>query len=295
MSSLSGSGAAVAVLSIQSHVAYGHVGNAAAAFLLQRLGFEVWPVMTVQLSNHTGYDGWRGRAFSAEEVREVLRGIAERGVLADCQAVLSGYLGDPAVGDVILEALAEVRAANPAALYCCDPVMGDQGRGLYVREAVPAFFRDRAVPAADLMTPNLFELAQLTGRRIESLEDALDAARGLLRRGPEVLLVTSLRHPEAAYDEIGMLAVTEAAAFHVATPRLPLDPAPNGAGDSVAALFLGYLLQGCAVEDALANAAAAIFAILGETGNAESRELRLVDAQEALVEPEVTFDVAQIG
>ncbi len=285
----------MAILSIQSHVAYGHVGNAAAVFLLQRLGFEVWPVMTVQLSNHRGYDSSRGRAFSAGEIRQVIRGIAERGVLADCQAVLSGYLGEPAVGDVILEALAEVRAANPKALFCCDPVMGDLGRGLYVDEAVPGFFRDRAVPAADILTPNLFELAQLTGRRIEGLDHALAAARGLLQHGPKTVLVTSLRHPEAAYDEIGMLAVTADAAYRVATPRLPLDPAPNGAGDSVAALFLGHLLRGCAVEDALANAAANIFAILTETGRAETRELQLVAAQDALLEPDVTFKVEAIG
>ncbi len=285
----------MAILSIQSHVAYGHVGNAAAVFLLQRLGFEVWPVMTVQLSNHRGYESSRGRAFPAEEIREVIRGIAERGVLADCEAVLSGYLGEPAVGDVILEALTEVRAANPAALFCCDPVMGDLGRGLYVEEAVPDFFRERAVPAADILTPNLFELAQLTGRRIEGLEEALAAARSLLQQGPKTVLVTSLRHPESAYDEIGMLAVTSDAAHYVATPRLQLDPAPNGAGDSVAALFLGHLLRGCAVEDALANAAADIFAILTETGRAESRELQLVAAQDALLEPEVTFKVKAIG
>ncbi len=285
----------MAILSIQSHVAYGHVGNAAAVFLLQRLGFEVWPVMTVQLSNHRGYESSRGRAFPAEEIREVIRGIAERGVLADCEAVLSGYLGDPAVGEVILEALAEVRAANPEALFCCDPVMGDLGRGLYVDEAVPRFFRDRALPAADIMTPNLFELSQLTGQRIESLEDTLAAARNLQQGGPKTVLVTSLRHPESAYDEIGMLAVTADAAFRVATPRLPLDPAPNGAGDSVAALFLAHLLKDCTVEDALANAAAGIFAILSTTEAAESRELRLIDAQAALLAPKVTFEVERLG
>ena len=209
--------------------------------------------------------------------------------------MLSGYLGDPAVGEVVLEAVAEVRAANPKALFCCDPVMGDQGRGLYVDEAVPGFFRGRAVPAADILTPNLFELSQLTGRRIENLEDTLAAARDLLQRGPRILLVTSLRHPESAYDEIGMLAVTDEGAFRVATPRLPLDPAPNGAGDSVAALFLAHLLKDCAVEDALANAAAGIFAILSKTEAAESRELQLVAAQEALLKPAVTFEVEAIG
>ena len=284
----------MAVLSIQSHVAYGRVGNAAATFLLQRLGLEVWPVMTVQLSNHTGYETARGQVFPAGQLREVLRGIAERGVFADCQAVLSGYLGDPAVGEALLEALEEVRAVNPDALYCCDPVMGDRGRGLYVREELPAFFRERALPAADILTPNLFELEQLSGRRAESLEDTLAAARELLTRGPRVVLVTSLR-PETEDDEIGLLAVTAKVAYSVTTPRLLLDPAPNGAGDCLAALFLGFLLRGCRIKHALANAAAAIFAILSETAAAESRELQLVAAQDLILRPPQAFKVRKVG
>ena len=283
----------MAVLSIQSHVAYGRVGNAAATFLLQRLGLEVWPVMTVQLSNHTGYETARGQVFPAEQIREVLRGIAERGVFADCQAVLSGYLGDPAVGEAVLEALEKVRAANPDALYCCDPVMGDRDRGLYVREEVPAFFREQALPAADILTPNLFELEQLSGRRVESLEDTLAAARELLTRGPSVVLVTSLQ-PETGDDETGLLAVTAKAAYRVATPRLLLDPAPNGAGDCLAALFLGFLLRGCRIKHALANAAAAIFAILSETAAAESRELQLVAAQDQVLRPPQAFKVRKV-
>ena len=282
----------MAVLSIQSHVAYGRVGNAAAGFLLQRLGLEVWPVMTVQLSNHTGYETARGQAFPAEHIRAVLRGIAERGVFPDCRAVLSGYLGEPAVGEAVLEALEEVRAANPDALYCCDPVMGDREGGFYVREGVPEFFRERALPAADILTPNLFELEQLTGRRIGSLEESVAAARALLELGPETVLVSSLQ--PAGGDEIGLIAVTARKAYSVVTPRLLLEPAPNGAGDCLAALFLGFLLRGCRIKHALANAAAAIFAILGETAAAESRELQLVAAQDQLLRPEETFKVEEV-
>lgn len=284
----------MAVLSIQSHVAYGRVGNAAASFLLQRLGLEVWPVMTVQLSNHTGYETARGQAFPAEHIRAVLRGIAERGVFPDCQAVLSGYLGEPAVGEAVLEALAQVRAANPDALYCCDPVMGDRERGFYVREGVPDFFRKRALPAADILTPNLFELEQLSGRSVGSLEEALAAARALLTWGPRTVLVTSLQ-PENGDDEIGLLAVAAEAAYSVATPRLGLNPAPNGAGDCLSALFLGFLLRGCRVKHALANAAAAIFAILSETAAAESRELQLVAAQDLILRPPQAFKVRKVG
>ena len=284
----------MAVLSVQSHVAYGRVGNTAATFLLQRLGLEVWPVMTVQLSNHTGYETARGQAFPAEHIREVLRGIAERGIFPDCRAVLSGYLGEPAVGEAVLEALEAVRAVNPDALYCCDPVMGDRDRGFYVREGVSDFFRERALPAADILTPNLFELEQLSGRRIGSLEETLAAARALLALGPGIVLVTSLK-PESDDDEIGLLAVTAKDSYSVTTPRLLLDPAPNGAGDCLAALFLGFLLRGCRIKHALANAAAAIFAILNETAAAESRELQLVAAQDLILRPPQSFKVRKVG
>src|SRR5690606_35612250 len=149
------------VISIQSHVAYGHVGNSAAVFALQRLGIEVWPVHTVQFSNHTGYPDWQGEVFSADHVARVLAGLEARGAFARCDALLTGYIGDPALGSVILDAVTRIRAANPAALWACDPVMGDHGRGLFVRDGIPAFFCAQALPAADLVTPNLFELERL--------------------------------------------------------------------------------------------------------------------------------------
>jgi pyridoxine kinase len=119
----------VSVLSIQSHVAYGHVGNSSAVFPLQRLGIEVWPVHTVQFSNHTGYGEWRGRVFDGQAVEEVVDGITDRGVLGSCDAVLSGYLGSSDIGHAVVQTVGRVRAANPDALYCCDPVIGDVGRG----------------------------------------------------------------------------------------------------------------------------------------------------------------------
>src|ERR1700732_3653711 len=151
------------ILSIQSAVSYGHVGNSAAVFPLQRLGFEVWPVNTLQYSNHPGYGAFRGRVFEPAHVAEVITGIAERGVLGTCDAVLSGYLGDAATGEAVLDAVSRVKAANPAALYCCDPVIGDSGTGVYVRPGVAEFFQQRGLPAADIVTPNQFELEHLTG------------------------------------------------------------------------------------------------------------------------------------
>ena len=161
-------------LSIQSHVAYGHVGNSAAVFPLQRIGVEVWPVHTVQFANHTGYGKPRGQVFDAGLIREVVGGIEQRVVLGECDGVLSGYIGAADIGAAILDAVATVKRANPAARYCCDPVIGDVGRGVFVREGVAEFMVGKAVPAADIITPNQFELEYLAGRACKSLRDARD-------------------------------------------------------------------------------------------------------------------------
>jgi pyridoxine kinase len=289
----------MSILSIQSHVAYGHVGNAAAAFPLQRLGFEVWRVNTVQFSNHTGYPSWRGRVFEAAHVAELVEGLAERGVLGGCAAVLSGYMGDAGLGAVILDAVARVRRENPVALYACDPVMGDVEQGVFVRPDIPDFMRERALPAADIITPNRFELELLTGLKIGSLGDAVAAARRALALGPKVVLVTSLRHDGTKAEEIEMLAVTAQAAWRVMTPFLPMDPAPNGAGDTLAALFLAfYLTAGRTVEavpEVLGRAAAAIFAVIAETKRAGTRELQLIAAQDAFAKPARHFPVERLA
>src|SRR5918995_203814 len=180
------------ILSIQSHVAYGHVGNAAAVFPMQRLGVEVWPIHTVQFSNHTGYGAWKGRVFDGAAIAELVEGIAERGVLGRCDGVLSGYMGSADIGNAILSAVGRVRASNPDALYCCDPVIGDVGRGVFVRPGIPEFMRERAVPAADIVTPNHFELDQLTDRATTNIADVLAAVDLVHARGPRVVLVTSL-------------------------------------------------------------------------------------------------------
>jgi pyridoxine kinase len=287
------------ILSIQSHVAYGHVGNAAAVFALQRLGMEVWPVMTVQLSNHTGYPSWRGRSFEAEHVAELVRGLEEVGALSTCRAVLSGYLGTAAVGEQVLAAVERARRCNPEVFFVCDPVMGDHGQGLYVSEAVAAFFRDKAVPRARIVTPNLFELERLAGSPIETDEVALAAARDLLALGPEVVLVTSLRFPEREPESVSVLAVTGAGAWRVVTPWLEMNAPTSGAGDVVAALFLGHYLRAgdgpTQVAEAVAKAASATFALVEATHQAGNRELQLVAAQDKLVRPERLFTAERVG
>src|ERR1700680_1917347 len=237
------------LLSIQSHVAYGHVGNSAVLFPLQRLGVEVWPVHTVQFSNHTGYGQWRGRVFEADMIRELVQGIGERGVLGACDGVLSGYLGSAETGATILDAVAMVKQANPKARYCCDPVIGDVGRGIFVRPGIPEFFRQRAVPAADLITPNHFELDHLTGRETRTLDQVLSAIDAVHALGPGAVLVTSMRTAETPDDAVDLVASDGSGKFHLRTPRLPI--AANGAGDAIAALFFAHYLQRGSAAEAL--------------------------------------------
>ena len=277
------------ILSIQSHVAYGHAGNASAVFPMQRLGHEVWPVNTVQFSNHTGYGAWKGQVFSAAAVREVIEGIAERGVLPGCDAVLSGYMGDAAIGEVVLEAVQAVKAANPAALYCCDPVMGDVGRGIFVRPDIPAFFKSRVVAAADILTPNHFELELLSGADATTpaaIADALDMVHAL---GPSVILVTSLMATDTPDDAVDMLVSDSSGRFRIRTPRLPI--AVNGAGDAAASLFLVHYLASRRADLALAQMAASIYGVLHRTAEAGSREILTIAAQDEIVMPSQTFAV----
>lgn len=280
----------MAILSIQSAVAYGHVGNSIAVFPLQRLGFEVWPVDTVQFSNHTGYGAWRGRAWDAAAIAEVIEGVGERGALAKCDAVLSGYLGEVALGEAVLGAVAAAKQANSAALWCCDPVIGDDHSGVFVRPGIADFFRGRALALADIVTPNRFELALLSGREVASVAEAIAAAHSLRARGPKLVLATSL--PGAA-DEIAMLAASEEGAFLVATPRLPM--LANGAGDLTAALFLGHFLRSRDAAASLAATAASVFAVIDATWRAGESELQIVAAQDALIAPPRRFPVRKVG
>lgn len=279
-------------LSIQSHVAYGHVGNAAAAFALQRLGIEVWPVHTVQFSNHTGYGSWKGSVFDGASIREVVAGIAERGALKVCDGVLSGYMGSADIGEAILDTVLKVRRANPAARYCCDPVIGDVGRGIFVRPGIPEFMRDRAVPAADVITPNQFELNFLTGRTSETMLNALAAIDLLHGRGPSAILVTSLHTQDTPADAIDLVASDRSGRYCLRTPKLPISV--NGAGDAIAALFLAHYLMDKSLAVALSASASSVFGILRRTAEKKSREILLIEAQEEIVRPSKLFEAEKI-
>ncbi len=285
----------VKILSIQSSVAYGHVGNSAATFPLQRLGHEVWPVLTVHFSNHTGYGAWRGPLLDPADVAEVIAGIGDRGVLGEADAVLSGYQGDPAVGAVVLDAVATVRAANPGAVYCCDPVMGDVGRGMFVRPGIPEYLRDEVVPRADVITPNHFELDFLADRATcgtGSLDDVLAAVDVVRARGPRDVLVTSVLHAGSAAETLDVLAVSDAGAWAVTTPLLPISP--NGCGDVTAALYLAHLTTTGSPATALERTTASVFAVLEATLAAGTREIQLVAAQDAIAAPPQRFTARRL-
>jgi pyridoxine kinase len=270
------------VLAINSHVAHGYVGNGAAVFALRRLGVEVWPLYTVALSNHPGYASFRGRATSTAHLDDMVAGLSEVGVMAQCLGVVSGYLGESDHGGVALRALDAARSARPDVPYVLDPVMGDTGPGLYVPRAIAETMRDDLVPAADVVTPNAFELGWLTDRSVHDVASATAAAHALRARGPHTVVVTSLPVDGAT---LGILGVTGTGAWLVRVPRLTFPVPPNGAGDLVTGLLTGQLVRGAGLPDAMARTANAVHAVLEATLAANRRELDLVGAQAALADP----------
>jgi pyridoxine kinase len=286
----------VNILSIQSWVSYGHVGNASAVFPLQRLGAEVWAINTVQFSNHTGYGDWKGAVYSGESVRDLVDGIAARGALERCDAVLTGYVGGADIGEAILHAVASVRRANPKALYCCDPVIGDSDTGVYVRPGIEAFLREHALPAADIATPNRFEIERLTGLSCATLHGAKQAVlrlRSMLHEnGPACVLMTSLETDDTPADCIDMMTFEQGVFHLLRTPRLQLNV--NGAGDAIAALFLFHRLWTGSAVAALEAAGSSIYGLLRRTAEAGSREILTVAAQDEFVTPTRRFSAMAV-
>lgn len=280
------------VLSIQSAVAFGHVGNSAAVFPLQRIGVEVMPVYTVNFSNHTGYGAWRGPLIAPDDVREVITGIEERGAFPQIDVILSGYQGSEGIADVILDAVDRIKAVNPGAIYACDPVMGNARSGCFVAPAIPVLLRERVVPAADLITPNQFELGYLTGTEPGTLESTLAAVDLARAMGPRTVLVTSVERPDREEGTLEMLAVDDDGAWIVTTPQLPMKA--NGSGDVTAALFTAHYRRTGDAADALARTASSVFDLLTNTLQSGERELQLVESQEAYAHPRLQFAVRQV-
>ena len=293
----------MAVLSIQSHVVYGYAGNTAAVFPLQRMGREVWAVNTVEFSNHTGYGAWRGKILDPSLILELVEGLEDREALPRCEAVLSGYLGDAASARSILKAVKKVKAASPAAVYCCDPVMGDVGRGFYVHPDIPDMFRNEVIALADIVTPNQFELEALTGMDSSTVDGARRAVEKVHRMGPKVVLVTSFR--EGGEEGIGMLASGPEGIFRTGTREFHLGKSMAGSGDLTASVFLSRYLETAGVRKALELCTASVFGIIEATWQAEEGkggagkntappELRLVQAQEELLHPSHSFKAEKL-
>lgn len=279
------------ILSIQSHVAYGYVGNRAAVFPLQRLGHDVTAINTVQFSNHTGYGEWEGDILSQDHIQRIIKGLEGRDVLKTFHGLLTGYMGDASLGELMIHVAERIRQQSQSLLYCCDPVIGDVGRGMFVKPEVADFFRDQLITHANIITPNLYELRFLSGYDCETLNDVIHACQQLRHKGPEIVLVTSMIFHNTPNNTIAMLVNTGDGSWIVETPKFDMNPAPNGAGDVTAALFLAKFLQYHDVIVALKETAGAIYSLFEHTFRAGTRELQLIRAQQAFVAPEKHFSV----
>ncbi|MEO8319028.1 MAG: pyridoxal kinase PdxY [Bradyrhizobium sp.] len=280
------------VISIQSQVAYGHVGNSAAVFPMQMHGIDVIAVPTTLLSNRPGYPTLRGRVLEAQLVADLLRGIEERGAADACHMILSGYLGSPENAAVVADFVARAKARNPAVLYGCDPVLGDRDRGMFVQAEIPPLVRDRLCPMADVITPNHFEFEYLCGAKAATSGEMIAQAQTLLARGPSTVVITSAESSDTPDGEIETLAVERARSWRVRTPKLPISP--SGTGDLFAALFAAARVQGKDTSQALGHAASAIFAVLERTAADGTEEMRIVESAERLVRPQRLFDAVAV-
>lgn len=283
------------ILAIQSHVVFGHAGNSAAEFPMRRLGANVWPLNTVQFSNHTQYGKWTGSVMPPEHLTDVVQGIADIGKLSSCDAVLSGYLGSAEQGEHILGIVRKVKAANPQAKYFCDPVMGHPEKGCIVAPGVADFHVRYALPASDIIAPNLVELEILCGHAVNNVQDAVDAARELIAQGPEIVLVKHLARAGMNLTRFEMLLVTVDEAWHISRPLVDFGlRQPVGVGDVTSGLLLVKLLQGATLRDALEHVTAAVYEVMVATQSMEEYELQVVAAQDRIASPEHYFSATRL-
>lgn len=278
------------ILAIQSHVVFGHAGNSAAEFPMRRLGANVWPLNTVQFSNHTQYGKWTGTVTPPQHLTDIVQGISDIDELKRCDAVLSGYLGSAEQGEHILGIVQKVKAANPNALYFCDPVMGHPEKGCIVAPGVAEFHAGASLPACDITEPNLLELEMLSGCRVHNVAQAVEAARKLIARGPRLVLVKHLARAGFESDRFEMLLVSADEAWHIHRPLVDFGARqPVGVGDVTSGLLLVKLLQGETPSRALEHVTAAVYAIMMVTKTMREYELQVVAAQDLIAEPQQHF------
>jgi pyridoxine kinase len=280
------------VISIQSQVAWGHVGNSAAVFPMQMHGIDVIAVPTTLLSNRPGYPSIRGRVLDARLVADLLRGVEERGAVDICDTILSGYLGSPEIAAVVADFVASAKTRNPKLSYCCDPAFGDRDRGLFVPADIPPLGRDRLCPLADIITSNHFEFEWLCGAKATTTGQVIGEAQALMARGPSTVVITSAELKDTPDGEIETLAIEKSGegikAWRAGTPKLPISP--SGTGDLFAALLVAARVRGSNTPDALGHAVSAIFAVLERTASSGTEEMRIVESAELLAQPKRRFD-----
>ncbi len=272
-----------AVLVVTSDVVRGAIGSRAAGFALERLGFPVWAVRTVTLPWHPGH-GRASRIVPDEAAFErLIDDLIRAPWLGEIGGILTGYVGAASQPAAIARLIDAIKAVRPDALYCCDPVMGDNG-ALYIPEASAAAIRDHLVPRADILTPNLTELGFIAGHPIASRAEAIDAARAL--RAPRVAVTSALSGGGTTET---LLVRTEA----VLSARHGLfdGRVPNGTGDLFAALLLARLLSGTADEEALRLATASLVDLLDAARASGADELPLATEQASLVSPKAAVTV----
>ena len=280
------------VISIQSQVAWGHVGNSAATLPIQLHGIDVVAVPTTLLSNRPGYPTIRGRVLDMQLVADLLRGLEERGAVESARMILSGYLGSADIAIEVADFVARAKAENPALLYCCDPVLGDRDRGMFVRSDIPPLVRDQLCPLADIITPNHFEFEFLCGTRVTTTDDVIAQARALMARGPATIVITSAELAGTPDGEIETLAIERTGAWRVRTPRVPISP--SGTGDLFAALFVAARVRGLATPEALSHAASGIHGVLVRTAQRGTEEMRIVESAEVMLDPKPRFTAVAI-
>lgn len=282
------------IISIQSHVVYGHAGNSSAVFPIQRMGLEAWPIHTVQYSNHTQYEeGWTGQRFCAEQINHLVTGLDNINKLKDCQAVISGYLGSSEQCLSVADTVKKVKQKNHGAIYVCDPVMGDPDKGCIVPDGVANELTQTLMPMADAIVPNQFELTQFTGVKITSLYDAVTACKKALELGPRLVLVKHL-HALSEGKFTAMLA-TPKACYLVQRPELEFEKAPVGVGDLITAVFTACLTKQMSPVAAFRHANNAVYGILEVTQDYDSWELQTIAGQYELVEPTHDFEPKKIA
>ena len=285
------------VISIQSQVAYGHVGNSAAVFPMQMHGIDVIAVPTTLLSNRPGYPTIRGRVLDAQLVADLLLGVEERGALETTKMILSGYLGSEEIAAVVADFVQRAKARNPALTYCCDPVLGDRDGGLFVQAGIPPLMRDLLCPLADLITPNHFEFEWLCGAKTTTIDQVIAQAQALMVRGPSTVVVTSAELADTPDGQIETLAVersqARSKAWRLRTPKLPISP--SGTGDLFASLLVSARVREANTPDALSHAASAIFAVLERTAARGTEEMRIVETAAELAHPKRRFDAIVVG